>query len=152
MSILQRLVNAGLTVTATVLLVLPFYSPVVSAEAPSGDITGSAPTQSVCEGGLNSELNNSAICQGAQQGSDTTKNPIIGPNSIMAKVVEIIVFLVGALSVIMIVVGGFRYVVSGGDSNATKGAKDTILYALIGLVVALFAQGLVSFVLTRSFF
>jgi hypothetical protein len=49
----------------------------------------------------------------------------------------------------MIIIGGFRYVVSGGDSAGVEGAKNTILYAVIGLVVALLAQAIVVFVISR---
>ncbi len=56
-------------------------------------------------------------------------------------------FVLGAAAVIMIVIGGIRYTVSGGDSSAVKGAKDTILYAVIGVVVALLAYAIVNFVI-----
>ena len=63
--------------------------------------------------------------------------------------INILSILVGVAAVIMIIVGGFRYVTSGGDANATKGARDTILYALVGLVVVAIAQAIVKFVLER---
>jgi hypothetical protein len=62
-------------------------------------------------------------------------------------VVNILLFIVGAVSVIMIVIGGLRYVLSGGDSNAVNGAKNTILYAIIGIVVAILAYAIVNFVI-----
>lgn len=69
---------------------------------------------------------------------------------IVSRVINILSILVGAVSVIMLIVGGFRYVISNGDSNATKGAKDTIMYALIGLIIVLFAQVIVRFVWTNA--
>jgi hypothetical protein len=63
-------------------------------------------------------------------------------------VINILSVIVGAVSVIMIIIGGFRYVVSNGDSNSVSGAKNTILYAVVGLVIVLFAQILVRFILT----
>ena len=48
-----------------------------------------------------------------------------------------------------VIIGGIRYAVSGGDENGTRAAKDTILYAIIGLVVALLAYAIVNFVLLR---
>lgn len=65
-------------------------------------------------------------------------------------VISALSIVVGAVSVIMIIVGGFRYVISGGDSNATSGAKNTIMYAVIGLIVVLFAQVIVSFVFSNA--
>lgn len=66
------------------------------------------------------------------------------------KVINIFSIVVGAVSVIMIIVGGFRYVISGGDANGVTGAKNTILYAIVGLVIVLFAQVIVRFVLTNT--
>ena len=64
-------------------------------------------------------------------------------------VTNILTIIIGGAAVIMLVVGGIRYVVSGGDPQSTKGAKDTILYAIIGLVVAASAQLIVRFVIGR---
>ncbi len=66
--------------------------------------------------------------------------------SIIKTVIQVLFFLIGALSVIMIIVGGFRYVVSQGESGRVKSAKDTIMYAVIGLVVAILAWVIVDFV------
>lgn len=81
--------------------------------------------------------------------SERGQDSILGENGIMTKVAQTIVFIVGAVSVIMIIIGGLRYVLSGGDSTGTAGAKNTIIYALVGLVVAIFAQVIVSFVLSK---
>lgn len=99
------------------------------------------------------EASKQAACQGIGQAGGTdcggsgTGSEV---NRLVATTVNILSWIVGIAAVIMIIVGGFRYVISGGDSNAISGAKTTILYALIGLVVALLAQGLVQFVLTRA--
>lgn len=71
---------------------------------------------------------------------------LFGENGIFDRVTSIMLFLVGAVSVIMLIVGGIRYVVSGGDQNAVQGAKNTIMYAIIGIVVAFLAFAAVSFV------
>lgn len=65
------------------------------------------------------------------------------------KIIDVLLFIIGLIAVLMIIIGGLRYVVSGGDSSATKGAKDTILYAVIGLIVAIMAYGIVNFVVGR---
>lgn len=64
-------------------------------------------------------------------------------------VVNILLFLIGAFAVIMIVIAGFRYVASNGDANTVSSAKNTILYAVIGLVVAFLAYALVNFVIDQ---
>lgn len=86
-----------------------------------------------------------------QSGKDVdSKNgdPNCKGNSIFKTIVNIILFVIGAVAVIMIIIGGVRYVVSGGDSSAVGAAKNTILYAVVGLVVAILAYAIVNFVLT----
>lgn len=68
---------------------------------------------------------------------------------IVRSVINILSIAVGAVAVIMVIIGGFRYVVSNGDSNSLQGAKNTILYALVGLIIVLFAQVIVKYVLAR---
>lgn len=62
-------------------------------------------------------------------------------------VVNVLLFILGAIAVIMIIIGGIRYTTSNGDASQTKAAKDTILYAVIGLVVAILAYAIVNFVI-----
>lgn len=62
-------------------------------------------------------------------------------------IVNLLLFILGAIAVIMIIIGGIRYTTSNGDASNTKAAKDTILYAVIGLVVAIMAYAIVNFVL-----
>ena len=64
-------------------------------------------------------------------------------------VINVLLFIIGAVSVIMIILGGIRYVLSNGDSSQITAAKNTILYAVIGLIVALLAYAIVNFVVTQ---
>ena len=59
----------------------------------------------------------------------------------------VLLFIIGAISVIMLIIGGIRYTLSGGDSGNVTAAKNTILYAIIGLVVAFLAFAIVNWVL-----
>jgi len=63
------------------------------------------------------------------------------------KVVNVLLFVLGIIAVIVIVIAGIRYATSGGDSAQITGAKNTILYAVVGLVVAILAYAIVNFVL-----
>lgn len=65
-------------------------------------------------------------------------------------IVNMMLYVLGAIAVIMIIVGGIRYTTSAGDSGRIKASKDTIMYAVVGLVVALLAFAIVNFVL-RAF-
>lgn len=62
-------------------------------------------------------------------------------------IVNIMLFILGAIAVIMIVIGGIKYTTSNGDSSAITSAKNTILYSVVGLVVAILAYAIVNFVL-----
>lgn len=81
--------------------------------------------------------------QGAEQPAEVT-----GPDGVFQTITNVLLFIIGAISVIMLIIGGIRYVVSGGDSSAVTSAKNTILYAIVGIIVALLAYALVNFVLT----
>lgn len=71
-------------------------------------------------------------------------------NTLIAKIINIVSVIVAVVAVVMIIVGGFKYITSGGDSSNVTGAKNTILYAIIGLVVVALAQFIVKFVLNTS--
>ncbi len=92
--------------------------------------------------------NNLSIASGADcaQGRGTPSNLFGGEGSIFRTVTNILLFLVGAVSVIMLIVGGIRYVISGGDQAQVTSAKNTILYAIVGIVVAFLAFAAVSFI------
>lgn len=70
-------------------------------------------------------------------------------NNIVHTIVNLLSVIVGIVAVIMIIVGGFRYVTSGGNDSSVTAAKNTILYAIIGLVVVALAQILVRFTLSK---
>lgn len=69
---------------------------------------------------------------------------------IARRIINLFSIVVGAVSVIMIIIGGFRYIISGGDSSGVQGAKNTILYAIVGLVIVVFAQVIIRFVLSNA--
>ena len=88
---------------------------------------------------------------GAQSGADCAKGSGT-PTDILVQVrniTNVLLLIIGIVSVIMIIIGGIRYAVSGGDEKGVSGAKDTILYAVIGLIVAVLAYAIVNFVLSR---
>jgi hypothetical protein len=80
--------------------------------------------------------------------TDTTTGTA-GINGIIKTVINIFSLVVGVVAVIMVIIGGFRYITSGGDSNNVSSAKNTIIYAIIGLVIVALAQFIVQFVLNK---
>jgi len=84
---------------------------------------------------------------GATAASDS-QQPTSLPDQ-FKNIVNIALYIIGAVSVLMLIYGGIRYTVSGGDTAAVTAAKNTILYAIIGIVVALLAFAVVNFVIGR---
>jgi hypothetical protein len=90
---------------------------------------------------------------GLQEGVDSAKGAdqatdLFGVDGVFTTITNVLLFVIGAISVIMIIIGGIRYVVSGGDSANVTAAKNTILYAVVGIIVAILAYALVHFVVT----
>ena len=87
-----------------------------------------------------------------QDGANAAHTPgmpsnLFGDTGTITTITNAMLFIVGALSVVMIIYGGLRYVISGGNSNSVTAAKNTILYAIVGLVIAFLAFAAVNFVL-----
>ncbi|HSE61928.1 MAG TPA: hypothetical protein VLA88_06610 [Candidatus Saccharimonadales bacterium] len=74
---------------------------------------------------------------------------LFGPGGVFITITNILLFIIGAIAVVMLIIGGIRYVVSSGDQNAVTSAKNTILYAIIGIVVAFLAYAAVNFVTSQ---
>jgi len=68
-------------------------------------------------------------------------------NTVIKTIVNTLIFVIGIVAVIMIILGGISYATSQGDPTKVKKGKDTVLYGVIGLIVALLAYAIVNFVL-----
>lgn len=68
---------------------------------------------------------------------------------ILENVINILLTIIGIIAVIMIIIGGIKYVTSTGDSSSINSARETIIYALVGLGIAIMAYALVNFVIGR---
>ncbi|QHN42268.1 hypothetical protein GII36_00105 [Candidatus Mycosynbacter amalyticus] len=67
----------------------------------------------------------------------------------MQNIINMMLYVLGVIAVIAIIIGGIRYATANGDASHIKQAKDTILYAVIGLIVAIMAGAIVNFVVGR---
>ena len=79
--------------------------------------------------------------------TDEMPSNLIGNDGVINNITNTILYALGIISVIMLIVGGVKYALSAGDAKAVTDAKNTILYALIGLVIAILAYSIVNFVL-----
>lgn len=68
---------------------------------------------------------------------------------IFSRIANLLIFLTGAIAVVMVIIGGLRYVLSQGNASQVESAKNTILYAVIGLIIAVMAFAIVNFVLDQ---
>lgn len=87
-----------------------------------------------------------------QEGAEAAKcdgcpSELFGDTGIFRQVTNVILYIVGIIAVIMLIIGGIKYVVSGGDAKKVTDAKNTVLYAIIGLVVCFLAFAIVNFVI-----
>ncbi|MBR3131970.1 hypothetical protein IKG33_00950 [Candidatus Saccharibacteria bacterium] len=73
---------------------------------------------------------------------------LFGDRGVFKQVTNTILYIVGIIAVIMLIIGGIKYVLSGGDSKKVTDAKNTVLYAIIGLVIAFLAFAIVNFVIS----
>ncbi len=96
----------------------------------------------------NCDINNLSLSSGAACSQATgTKDNLFGQGGIFQLVANTLIFLVGALAVLFLIIGGLRYVVSNGDAKQVEGAKNTITYAIMGIVVAILSFAAVQFVI-----
>ncbi len=142
-----RLINYFVIILAIVGMFLVFTSNIARAQtavpAPptTNDAIANNPLGAACTASPGA-----VASPGCEKGSD---NPVAGSNGIITKIIRLVQIAAVIMSTIMIILGGYTYVMSSGDPQKIKSAKDTILFALIGLAVAATAQGIISFVLNK---
>ena len=87
--------------------------------------------------------------EGAQAAQcDGCPSDLFGDKGIFKQVTNTILYIVGIVAVVMLIVGGIKYLLSGGDSKKVTDAKNTVLYAIIGLVVCFLSFAIVNFVIS----
>lgn len=108
--------------------------------APGGS-TGTTPTAGNCAGSsVNLQVDNGS-CQ-------KTGLPVVsGGSGELQLILQVAFAILGAVAVLFVVIGGLRYAISDGDPEDMSKAKNTIIYAIVGLVIVLFAEAIVTFAL-----
>ena len=89
-------------------------------------------------------LSDGAKC--SQSGSSVDN--LFGDGGLFKTIANVLIYIVGAVAVLFLILGGLRYVTSNGDPKNVTAAKDTILYAIIGIVIAILSYAAVNFVIT----
>jgi hypothetical protein len=104
------------------------------------------PAAALFEGAKNQACNGVNL---NDNGSGCAANSSATLHNTLVLAINIFSIVIGVVAVIMIMVGGLKFITSAGDANGISGARNTILYAIIGLIIVALAQLIVHFVLTR---
>lgn len=138
---MQRIKQYASAFIASLIVALPASAVLVPQLAHADTVN-----ENICKGILYTEAaaNTEGNCDTLKQ-----EDPDASVAKVIRTVIDVFSIVVGAVSVIMIIFGGLRYITSAGDSTNVTSAKNTILYAIVGLVIVIFAQTIVKFVVGR---
>jgi len=136
---IQKIKNYLLIASTALMVAVPALAPV----AVSADCTHIGSQVAAGAGSVANENGGAISC--TDPGTATN-----GISSLAAHLVNIFSIIVGIVAVIMIIYGGFRYITSGGDSGSVGNAKNTLIYAIVGLIIVALAQVIVRFVLSST--
>ena len=126
-----KIMMAGILLTPLLAFSIAFFNPVIGS-------VGAV----VCSDGT-------TVADGANCAKpDDTPTCLFGPGCAFTTVVNTALFVIGSISVLMLIYGGIRYTISGGNEKSVTAAKNTILYAVVGIVIAILAFAIVNFVIT----
>jgi len=122
----------------SLLLVISFFAASSLSAQAGSNIVGT-----VCNG--NNNTGSSAVCTDTHN-ANTSTNPVIDR---FQKITLIVAYVAGAAAVIMILAGSLKYITAAGDSNKVSSAKNTIIYALVGLIIIVLAASIINFVVSK---
>lgn len=127
-----RLVLASFSIIS----VMAFVAPVHAEDVFSG----------VCSDPQAPQAQSSTVCKSKELGG---KNPIFGPDGVLTVAINIISIIVGVVALIFVILGGLKFITSGSNPQDVSKARETVIYALVGLMIAGLAQVIVQFFLKK---
>ncbi|HUC20195.1 MAG TPA: pilin [Candidatus Polarisedimenticolaceae bacterium] len=101
------------------------------------------------------EITKKNLCEGSggtidkNGGCNVPGKGLTGDTGFVMAVTNTLIYVAGAVAVVIIITAGIRYITSAGDAARVKASKDTLLYAVVGLIVVILAYAIVNFVATR---
>jgi hypothetical protein len=134
---MKKIIYSAAGLLLVILVAFAVTQPMVYAQEVTEEIQ-----EGLCAGANFEFSNTNGAC-------DQDNNALERVSAIIRRIVNLLSIVVGVVAVIMIIIGGFRYVTSGGSDASVTGAKNTILYAVIGLIIVALSQLLVNFVLSN---
>lgn len=141
---LQKIKITLMSLAASLMFAVPLAVP-AAVSAQSGPIQNG-----VCQGANNPTNPFPGNLSNTPNANCNSTQGTTGINELIRTVINILTIIVGVIAVIMIIVGGLQYITSGGSSEKVSKAKNTILYAIIGLIIVALAQIIVRFVLDKT--
>lgn len=129
---MKKIINTFLVAAALFFGTAVFVAPVAYAETDCAK----TPDAAVCQ-----------VQTGVKDAGGSSNTTSL--TTIITNIINVLLFIAGALAVIMIIIGGFRYMTSNGEQAHIKAAKDTIMYSIVGLIVALLAYAIVNFIVSK---
>lgn len=96
----------------------------------------------LCPDNAPAEIKNSEVCK-------DQADPIAGPGGLISDITNVVAIFAGIAAVVMIMVGGYKFITSTGDSSKVQDAKKTIMWSVVGLVVIVLARSIIIFVLEK---
>ncbi len=143
---IQKIKNMALAIMLPFAMAAPLALAPAAAAQDIGDCSGISTSVNQ---GLNAATGNGNSSGGAPCNDAYGQDQPSNLSEIAKTIVNILSVIVGIVAVIMIIVGGFRYITSGGDSGNVSSAKNTLIYAIVGLIIVALAQFIVHFVLSN---
>ncbi len=129
--------------------------PLLALTVIAGAVLGlqAAPVSALGDGGDALQIVASSktdVCNGIGLAGGNCGDKGAGVSKVIKAAINILSLIVGVAAVIMIIVGGLKYITSGGDSSGVASAKSTVIYAIVGLIIVAMAQAIVYFVLNQA--
>ena len=136
------LTSLGMVVAITSLIGLQVSSPAYAAgntPTPAGNSSSTSSSQA-------------AVCEGVGSATGSTGCSTTGKsvNSLVTTLVDLLSAIVGIAAVVMIIIAGLKYITAGGDSSSIGSAKNTLIYAIVGMIIVAAAQNIDQFGITTA--
>lgn len=142
---IKKIKKFAVTAMVSLSLFAPGLVPALASTA-FADTGGTNVTGGLCAGinsGANNNLNTDCGTAGTGNGQSDISN-------LASRITNLFSLIVGIAAVVMVVYSGFRYITSGGDSNRVGSAKNSLIYAIVGLVIVAMAQFIVHYVINQT--
>lgn len=111
---------------------------------PASTTHAANPLKPACDELSESQQKDSTVCS-----ADSTTNPLFGKDGLLNKITRGVAAVAGSVAIILMIIGGYKMMLSNSDKAAFASGRSTLIYAAVGLAVIVIAQALIGFIITR---